>query len=92
MFPKKHDFVKALVKRFPDITTVTFSVNRTPEMLLLGENNEVLYGEGYITDILCGKKIQNISALVLSDKSRTDRKAVRLRYKGGEAHEEGRSA
>lgn len=55
MFPKKHDFVKALVKQFPDITTVTFSVNRTPEMLLLGENNEVLYGEGYITDILCGK-------------------------------------
>ena len=46
MFPKKHDFVKALVKRFPDITTVTFSVNRTPEMLLLGENNEVLYGKG----------------------------------------------
>lgn len=58
MFPKKHDFVKALVKRFPDITTVTFSVNRTPEMLLLGENNEVLYGEGYITDILCGKRFR----------------------------------
>ena len=58
MFPKKHDFVKALVKRFPDITTVTFSVNRTPEMLLLGENNEVLYGDGYITDILCGKRFR----------------------------------
>ena len=58
MFPKKHDFVKALVKRFPDITTVTFSVNRTPEMLLLGDNNEVLYGEGYITDILCGKRFR----------------------------------
>ena len=58
MFPKKHDFVKALVKRFPDITTVTFSVNRTPEMLLLGENNEVLYGKGYITDILCGKRFR----------------------------------
>lgn len=50
--------MKALVKRFPDITTVTFSVNRTPEMLLLGENNEVLYGEGYITDILCGKRFR----------------------------------
>ena len=58
MFPKKHDFVKALVKRFPDITTVIFSVNRTPEMLLLGNNNEVLYGEGYITDILCGKRFR----------------------------------
>ena len=58
MFPKKHDFVKALIKQFPDITTVTFSVNRTPEMLTLGNNNEVLYGEGYITDILCGKKFR----------------------------------
>ena len=58
MFPKKHDFVKALVKQFPDITTVTFSVNRTPEMLTLGDKNEVLYGEGYITDILCGKKFR----------------------------------
>ena len=27
-------------------------------MLLLGENNEVLYGKGYITDILCGKRFR----------------------------------
>lgn len=55
MFPKKRDFVAALLKKFPEITTVTFSVNQNPEMLLLGENDEILFGKGYIVDELCGK-------------------------------------
>lgn len=58
MFPKKHDFVSALVKKFPEITTVTFSVNTNPEMLLLGDNDDVLFGNGYIVDELCGKKFR----------------------------------
>ena len=58
IFPKKQSFVNALVKRFPEITTVTFTVNRTPEMLMLGDNEEILYGEGYITDELCQKKFR----------------------------------
>ena len=58
VFPKKRSFVNALVSRFPEITTVTFTVNRTPEMLLLGDSEEVLYGNGYITDKLCGKKFR----------------------------------
>lgn len=58
MFPKKKDFVAALVKKFPEITTVTFSVNPNEEMLMLGNRNEVLYGDGYIVDELCGKKFR----------------------------------
>lgn len=58
MFPKKRDFVAALLKKFPEITTVTFSVNQNPEMLLLGENDEILFGKGYIIDELCGKKFR----------------------------------
>lgn len=58
MFPKKKDFVTALIKKFPEITTVTFSVNTNDEMLTLGNRNEVLYGNGYIVDILCGKKFR----------------------------------
>lgn len=58
MFPKKKDFIGALVKMFPAITTVTFSVNRSPEFLTLGEHREVLYGEGYIVDEICGKKFR----------------------------------
>lgn len=58
MFPKKKDFVAALLKKFPEITTVTFSVNPNEEMLMLGNRNEVLYGNGYIVDVLCGKKFR----------------------------------
>ncbi|MGN0684340.1 MAG: 23S rRNA (uracil(1939)-C(5))-methyltransferase RlmD [Oscillospiraceae bacterium] len=58
MFPKKKDFVAALIKKFPEITTVTFSVNTNDEMLTLGNRNEVLYGNGYIVDVLCGKKFR----------------------------------
>ena len=58
MFPKKHDFTAALVKKFPSITSVTFSVNTDPDMLLLGQHIEVLYGSGYIIDEICGKKFR----------------------------------
>ena len=58
MFPKKRDFVTALVKRFPAIKTVTFSVNRSPDFLTLGDHAEVLFGEGYIIDEICGKKFR----------------------------------
>ncbi len=58
MFPRKRDFTAALVKRFPDITSVTFSVNRSPDFLTLGEHDEVLYGSGYIIDEICGKKFR----------------------------------
>ncbi len=58
MFPKKKDFTAALLKKFPEITTVTFSVNTNDEMLLLGSHNEVLFGNGYIVDELCGKKFR----------------------------------
>lgn len=58
MFPKKRDFTAALVKRFPDIKTVTFSVNRSPDFLTLGDHAEVLFGDGYIIDEICGKKFR----------------------------------
>ncbi len=58
MFPKKKDLTAALLKKFPEITTVTFSVNTNDEMLMLGSHNEVLWGNGYIVDELCGKKFR----------------------------------
>ncbi len=58
MFPKKKDFVSALVKKFPAIKTVTFSVNRSPDFLTLGDHHEMLFGEGFIVDEICGKKFR----------------------------------
>lgn len=43
-----------LVRRHPKITTVVHNVNDTKTPLFLGEESHVLYGEGYITDRLCG--------------------------------------
>lgn len=43
-----------LVRRHPEITTVVWNVNPTDTALFLGNESVVLYGEGYITDRLCG--------------------------------------
>ena len=53
-FPKKRDFVKALLEKHPDITTVVWNINPTEIPIYLGEKNEVFFGDGYITDRLCG--------------------------------------
>ena len=54
-FPGKKDFVRDLVKKCPEITTVVQNVSTDRLNLLLGKTEEVLYGPGYITDRLCGK-------------------------------------
>ncbi len=53
-FPNKNGFVKALLQKHPDITTVVWNVNPTDTPIFSGDKNEVLYGNGYITDKLCG--------------------------------------
>lgn len=57
-FPKKTSFVNALVKKYPNIKTVVHNVNDTDTKLFLGEYSEVLYGDGYIEDVLCGYKFR----------------------------------
>lgn len=54
MFPSKRNFVNALLKEHPDITTIVHNVNPYHTNLVLGPKNEVLYGKGYIEDELCG--------------------------------------
>ena len=54
VFPSKNNFVKAILKQFPEITTIVQNVNNYNTNLVLGENQKVMYGKGYIEDILCG--------------------------------------
>ena len=54
VFPSKNNFVKALRKLHPEITTVVLNVNDRKTSMVLGERNLVLYGKGYIEDQLCG--------------------------------------
>ena len=54
ILPSKNNFVKALRKEHPEITTVVLNVNDRKTSMVLGDRNIVLYGKGYIEDILCG--------------------------------------
>lgn len=54
ILPSKNNFVKALRKEHPEITTVVLNVNDKKTSIVLGERDIVLYGKGYIEDILCG--------------------------------------
>jgi len=57
-FPRKRDFVKELVKQCPSITTVVQCISTDRLNLVLGKEETVLYGKGYITDTLCGYEFQ----------------------------------
>lgn len=54
VFPSKNNFVRAIREQFPAITTIVQNVNSLSTNLVLGERQTVLFGKGYIEDILCG--------------------------------------
>lgn len=54
VFPSKNNFVKALREKHPEITTVVQNINGRGTSMVLGDREQVLYGSGYIEDILCG--------------------------------------
>lgn len=54
ILPSKNNFVKALLKEHPEITTVVLNVNDKKTSMVLGEKEHVIYGPGYIEDELCG--------------------------------------
>ena len=55
VLPSKNNFVKALLKEHPEITTIVVNVNNRNTSMVLGDKEQVIYGKGYIEDILCGK-------------------------------------
>ena len=58
VFPSKNNFVKAITKEFPEIKTVVQNINPYRTNLVLGDVQKILYGKGYIEDILCGCKFR----------------------------------
>lgn len=58
LFPKKTDFLKKLLSLHPEITTVVQNINCAKTSLVLGKTQTVLFGNGYIEDILCGKRFR----------------------------------
>ena len=54
ILPSKNNFVKALRKEHPEITTVVLNVNDRKTSMVLGEKEKPIYGPGFIKDELCG--------------------------------------
>lgn len=55
--PNSQELVEKLVLKFREIKTVVLNVNKSPKMML-GSYEKVLFGDGYIEDILCGKRFR----------------------------------
>ena len=53
-FREKEDFTHALLQLHPEITTLVWNVNFSDTTVFLGQKSEILYGDGYLTDTLCG--------------------------------------
>lgn len=58
ILPSKNNFVKALRKVHPEISTVVINVNDKRTSMILGEKESVVYGKGFIRDELCGCKFR----------------------------------
>lgn len=58
ILPSKNNFVKELRRLHPEITTVVLNINDKHTSMVLGERNIVLYGKGYIEDVLCGLRFR----------------------------------
>lgn len=54
ILPSKNNFVKALRKEHPEITTIVLNVNDKKTSMVLGEWEKPIYGKGFIRDRLCG--------------------------------------
>lgn len=54
ILPSKNNFVKALRKEHPEISTVVLNVNDKKTSMVLGDREINLYGKGFIRDELCG--------------------------------------
>jgi 23S rRNA (uracil1939-C5)-methyltransferase len=53
-FPNGRNFARQLVRACPDITTVVHNVNTRKTNVILGQEEHVLFGPGFILDTLCG--------------------------------------
>lgn len=51
-FPKEKQLIQELTKQYPQIITIIKNINSNNTNVILGKENEILYGKGYIYDQL----------------------------------------
>lgn len=50
--------IKIITDKFPQIKSIQLNINKKDTNVILGDKCIRIYGEGYITDILCGVKVR----------------------------------
>ena len=55
-FPSRNNFINIIKKENPEITTIVQNINKRDTNVILGEQERILFGKGYIVDSLCGIK------------------------------------
>ncbi len=56
--PHAEQLCTALLEQFPAISTILLNVNAKNTNVILGSENHILYGSGYIEDTLCGVPVR----------------------------------
>lgn len=61
--PNESKLVEFLTDKYPEVKTIVKNLNNKDTNVILGQKNQVIFGDGYITDVLLGKtfKISNMS-------------------------------
>lgn len=57
-FPHEKELVESFLAEIPNTKTVIVNSNKEKTNVVLGKEYRTLYGEGFITDILCGLKFK----------------------------------
>ena len=60
--PHALEFVGKLIEKFPQVTSVVINENTKQTNVVLGEKYHALYGNAYIEDVLCGKRLRIMPA------------------------------
>ena len=89
VFKGAKNFCHELVKQFSSIQTVVLNINKRKTSVVLGQQEKIMYGKGYIVDILCGLsfKISSSSFYQINHEqcARIYQKAISLlSFKGNE--------
>jgi 23S rRNA (uracil1939-C5)-methyltransferase len=58
IFKLQKPFMKKLLELHPEITTVILNINDRFGPVVLGKKEKVLFGDGYIEDVLCGHRFR----------------------------------
>lgn len=58
IFKLQKPFLKKLLEKHPEISTVILNINDRFTPVILGKREKVIYGSGYIEDVLCSRRFR----------------------------------